>query len=275
MKTLDLYIKINNLMISENYPSDYQERINAIQNLHKTLNLEVFFNETFHEFVDIVYLLRKKIKFLKEQPTLLILFQRSDEIQKNNEIIQKNISKSSKGSASTKPQSTFNKPHYTFTTPSFKPTPSRSDFKPTTSRSEPSSKPKSSKSSSMPQSAKYQRYKFSDSSYPHSKPSTFHESPKPSQNPEYCSEESNNKESQKIYPRVYTPEYLNYCNLLGVEKNCTEKEAKRAYLKLALKYHPDKNKDQNAAADFIKIQDAYTHIIEKIAYWKKWGFDSN
>jgi len=50
-----------------------------------------------------------------------------------------------------------------------------------------------------------------------------------------------------------------FYNILGVEKNVTEKELKKAYRKLALKWHPDKakgNKDY-AKKKFQDINDAY------------------
>lgn len=53
-------------------------------------------------------------------------------------------------------------------------------------------------------------------------------------------------------------EYKDYYKILGVERGADEKEIKRAYRKLALKYHPDKNPgDDQAEAKFKEINEAY------------------
>lgn len=44
-----------------------------------------------------------------------------------------------------------------------------------------------------------------------------------------------------------------YYEVLGVEKSATQKEIKRAFRKLAIKYHPDKNKDPDAEEKFVEI----------------------
>lgn len=44
---------------------------------------------------------------------------------------------------------------------------------------------------------------------------------------------------------------------LGVKKKASDKEIKRAFRKLALKYHPDKNKEKDAEEKFLKIGKAY------------------
>lgn len=54
-----------------------------------------------------------------------------------------------------------------------------------------------------------------------------------------------------------------YYKLLGVEKNATDAEIKKAYRKLAMKYHPDHAKDDKSAEDkFKKISEAYAVLSD-------------
>ncbi|MGL4768850.1 MAG: DnaJ domain-containing protein [Mycoplasmoidaceae bacterium] len=48
-----------------------------------------------------------------------------------------------------------------------------------------------------------------------------------------------------------------YYKILGVEKNATQQEIKKAFRKKAMEFHPDRNKSSNAEEEFKKINQAY------------------
>jgi len=54
-----------------------------------------------------------------------------------------------------------------------------------------------------------------------------------------------------------------YYKTLGVKKDATDKEVKKAFRKLALKYHPDKNSEPGAEEKFRKIAEAYEVLGDK------------
>ncbi|PSW55953.1 DnaJ domain-containing protein [Photobacterium leiognathi] len=55
-----------------------------------------------------------------------------------------------------------------------------------------------------------------------------------------------------------------FYEVLGVAKTASEKEIKKAYKKLAMKFHPDKNPDDPTAADkFKEVKAAYEILTDK------------
>lgn len=53
------------------------------------------------------------------------------------------------------------------------------------------------------------------------------------------------------------PTKRDYYDILGVSKNASKEEIKKAYRKLALEWHPDRNKSSNANDKFKEINEAY------------------
>lgn len=75
-------------------------------------------------------------------------------------------------------------------------------------------------------------------------------------------------------------EYKDYYQIMGLERGASPEEIKRAYRKLARKYHPDVSKEANAEENFKNVGEAYEVLKdpEKRAkydqygqYWKNQG----
>ena len=65
-----------------------------------------------------------------------------------------------------------------------------------------------------------------------------------------------------------------YYEILGVSKTAEEREIKKAYKRLAMKYHPDRNQgDKEAEAKFKEIKEAYEVLTDsqKRAAYDQYG----
>lgn len=82
-------------------------------------------------------------------------------------------------------------------------------------------------------------------------------------------------------------DYKDYYKILGVEKNASQDEIKKAFRKLALKYHPDKTKgDKSAEEKFKEVNEAnevlsdpekrkkYDELGESYKYYQQYGNQS-
>ena len=57
--------------------------------------------------------------------------------------------------------------------------------------------------------------------------------------------------------------YKDYYKTLGVERGASDEEIKKAYRKLARKYHPDVSKEANAKEKFQEVSEAYETLKDK------------
>src|SRR6266511_4252634 len=64
-----------------------------------------------------------------------------------------------------------------------------------------------------------------------------------------------------------------YYDVLGVSRNATNEDIKKAFRRLAMKYHPDRNKDDGAEARFKEIGEAYEVLsdAEKRTAYDRFG----
>jgi len=64
-----------------------------------------------------------------------------------------------------------------------------------------------------------------------------------------------------------------YYNILGLTRSCVDADVKKAYRKLSLKYHPDKNQDTGSDNKFKQVAEAYEVLSDpkKRAVYDKFG----
>ncbi|KAL6057268.1 Chaperone protein DnaJ [Balamuthia mandrillaris] len=131
-------------------------------------------------------------------------------------------------------------------------------------------------SSSSSSSASYQNgfppsassYGYSSASYP--SPPFYGQSSAASPSSSYSS-----SSSYMAAPTV--KDDRSYYEILGVEKDATQAQIKKAYYKMAMKYHPDKNPNNKEAEEMFKIvSEAYTILSDesKRQLYDKYGKDA-
>jgi len=64
-----------------------------------------------------------------------------------------------------------------------------------------------------------------------------------------------------------------FYEVLGIEKNATQADIKKAYRKMSMKYHPDKNKEHDSTEQFKEVQEAYDVLsdVDKKSQYDQYG----
>ena len=57
----------------------------------------------------------------------------------------------------------------------------------------------------------------------------------------------------------------NHYKVLGLQSNASDGDIKKAFKKLALKYHPDKNKDDDAVDTFRRVKESYEILGDSVS----------
>lgn len=65
-----------------------------------------------------------------------------------------------------------------------------------------------------------------------------------------------------------------YYHTLGLDKNASQEEVKKAYRKKSLKFHPDVNKAPDAKQQFIAVNEAYEVLMDKNKIQRMMDFHS-
>ena len=78
-------------------------------------------------------------------------------------------------------------------------------------------------------------------------------------------EEAVARRRQQRQQNYSPPEEEDYYKVLGVSRNASQKEIKKAFKKLTVKYHPDKNpgKEEEAKQKFMVIANAYDILSDE------------
>jgi curved DNA-binding protein CbpA len=66
---------------------------------------------------------------------------------------------------------------------------------------------------------------------------------------------------------------VDHYRILGVGRGAGEREIKKAYHKLALKYHPDKNDSPNAGMVFELLQRRLLALLARAALSVRWSYN--